>query len=67
MQKVDGLTFGAALEFKPGGKHAMLFGLDPALKPGAKVPLTFTFQTAPPVTVRATVHAPGGGGGHANH
>ena len=66
MGRVQNLSFGRELEFKPGGKHAMLFGLDPALKPGAKIPLTFTFQPAPPVTVEATVHAPGGGT-HAGH
>ena len=65
MQKADSLTFGDALEFSPGGKHAMLFGLDPALKPGAKIPLTFTFDPAPPVTVQATVQGPGGG--HSGH
>ena len=61
MQKADSLTFGDALEFSPGGKHAMLFGLDPALKPGAKIQLTFTFEPAPPVSVEASVHGPGGG------
>ena len=61
MQKADSLTFGDALEFSPGGKHAMLFGLDPALKAGATVPLTFTFEPAPPVTVEATVQGLGSG------
>jgi copper(I)-binding protein len=68
MQKVESLSFDDRLTFKPGGKHAMLFGLDPALKPGAKVSLTFTFEPAPPVKVEAIVHGPGGGGGgHSGH
>ena len=66
MQKVEGLTLDDRLEFKPGGKHAMLFGLDPALKPGAKIPLIFTFRSGPPVTVEAAVHGPGGGS-HTTH
>jgi copper(I)-binding protein len=65
MQKVESLTFDDRLELKPGGKHAMLFGLDPALKPGAQIPLTFTFRSGRPVTVQAQVLGPGGG--HAGH
>lgn len=64
MERVANLVIpaGGTLEFKPGGKHAMLFGLDPALKPGGEVPLTFTFRTAPAMTVQADVQAVGGGG-----
>jgi copper(I)-binding protein len=56
---------GGEMQFEPGGRHAMLFGLDPAARPGDKIPLTFTFEPAPPVTVEAEVHA--AGGGHAGH
>jgi copper(I)-binding protein len=66
MKKVEALTFGTELEFKPGGRHAMLFGLDAALKPGAKIPLTFTFEPAPPIRVQAKVLGPGGGA-HPGH
>ncbi|WP_116089974.1 copper chaperone PCu(A)C [Sphingomonas crusticola] len=31
------------VEFKPGGNHAMLIGLDPVVKPGTGVPLRFGF------------------------
>ena len=48
------------LVFEPGGAHVMLFGLDRNLKPGDKVPLTFSFDVAPPVTVQAEVHGPAG-------
>lgn len=30
-----------AVLFAPGGRHAMLFGLDPALEPGARLRLIF--------------------------
>ncbi len=53
------------LEFAPGGKHAMLFGLDPMVKAGERIPLTFTFEPLPPVTVEAEVRAFGEShGGH---
>jgi periplasmic copper chaperone A len=53
------------LEFAPGGKHAMLFGLDPTVKAGERIPLTFTFDPLPPVTVEAEVRAFGAShGGH---
>lgn len=53
------------LAFAPGGKHAMLFGIDPALKVGDRLPLTFTFDRAPAVQVEADVLGPGGA--HAGH
>ena len=31
------------VQFKPGGNHAMLIGLDPVVKPGTTVPLRFGF------------------------
>lgn len=66
MLKSDNVTFEHELVFEPGGRHAMLFGVDPALAPGARVPLVFAFDQAPPVTVEAEVVAPGGGG-HGGH
>jgi hypothetical protein len=65
MAKTDNVTFEHELSFAPGGRHAMLFGIDPALRPGARVPLVFAFDQAPPVTVEAEVQAPGGG--HSGH
>jgi hypothetical protein len=56
---------GNALTFAPGGKHLMLFDIDPALKPGDTLPLTFRFAKAPPVTVQAEVLGPGQA--HATH
>ncbi len=55
---------GKSLEFAPGGKHAMLFGIDPGVKAGDRIPLTFSFEPAPAVTVEAEVRAFGGDAGH---
>ena len=49
-----------ALEFEPGGRHAMLFGINPSVKPGTAVPLTFSFNNSPPVTVDAEVRSASG-------
>lgn len=51
---------GGELSFTPGGRHAMLFGIDPALKAGQRLPLTFQLEGAPTVTVEAEVLGPGG-------
>ena len=61
------LTFSpsAPLTFAPGGKHAMLFGVDPTPRPGAKLRLTLTFEGAPTATVEADVVGPGQA--HASH
>lgn len=48
------------LVFEPGGKHAMLFGIDPAVRPGGTVSMTFDFDNAPDVTVAVPVEATGG-------
>ena len=65
MQPIVDTTFptSGVMEFKTGGRHAMLFGLAPDLKAGDKIPLTFTFEPAPAVTVEAEVDA----GSHAGH
>ena len=67
MQAIPSAAFasGAPLVFEPGGKHLMLFDIDPAVKPGDTLPLTFRFANAPPVTVQAEVLGPGQG--HAAH
>lgn len=50
------------LVFEPGGKHAMIYDMPRTLKAGARIPLTFTFLSAPPVTVWADVRAVGDAG-----
>ena len=53
------------LAFAPGGRHAMLFGIKPGLKPGDRITIRFAFERAAPVTVEAEVRGPGQG--HAAH
>jgi copper(I)-binding protein len=54
MRPIDSAEFaGERLAFAPGGKHLMIFGLDPKLKPGATLSLSLRFSSAPPVTVEA--------------
>ncbi len=50
---------GGDVVFKSGGNHAMLFGMDPAVKPGATVPLSFTFQSGKKIEVEAKAIAAG--------
>ena len=49
-----------SMKFEPGGRHAMLFGINPSVKPGTPVPLTFSFNMAPPVTIDAEVRTASG-------
>jgi copper(I)-binding protein len=55
------------LVFEPGGRHAMLFGIDRKVKPGDKIPLTFSFNVAPPITMDAQVLAAGDEAPHEGH
>lgn len=61
MRAVESVDFtdGEPLAFAPGGRHAMVFGLDPSLQPGARIPVTFTFDGAPAITVEAELRRPG--------
>jgi copper(I)-binding protein len=54
------------LAFAPGGRHAMLFGIDPRVKAGDRLSLSFTFQPQLEVVADAEVRGPGGTehGGH---
>jgi hypothetical protein len=45
------------MTFAPGGRHAMLFGIDPALKPGDRVILTFNLEPMASVGAEAQVRA----------
>lgn len=47
------------LIFATGGNHAMLFGADPSVKPGGKLPLTFRFKSGKALTAEAKVLAAG--------
>ncbi|HEY1607490.1 MAG TPA: copper chaperone PCu(A)C [Allosphingosinicella sp.] len=52
------LPAGEAVRFTPGGKHLMVYGLDPRLKKGGTVRFTFRFRAAPPATVPAQLVGP---------
>lgn len=60
--KDTNIPAGGVLEFAPGGKHAMLFGIDPSVKAGGRIPITFRFDSAPDVTVQAEVRTFNAGG-----
>jgi copper(I)-binding protein len=54
--------------FAPGGSHAMLFGVDPAIQPGGTLPLAFRFQSGKRLEAEAKVLAAGDAGpDHAAH
>ena len=55
------LPAGEKIAFEPGGKHLMIFGLGPDLKPRGRLPLTFRFRSAPPVEVEARLVGAGDG------
>jgi copper(I)-binding protein len=55
------------LVFEPGGRHLMLFGIDKKVKPGDRIPLTFSFNVAPPITIEAEVRAAGDEAPHEEH
>lgn len=53
------LDAGSAVSFAPGGKHGMVFGLDPVPQPGAKRTITLWFDKGNPVSAEAQVERPG--------
>lgn len=55
-----------ALVFEPGGKHAMLFGIDPSLKPGDRIKLHLKFEPSIEIVSDAEVRGLGGEE-HAGH
>ena len=61
MKKTDRIDLVKAREivFAPGGRHLMLFDMDPALKPGAKADLVFHFENGATSTLPARVVAAG--------
>lgn len=61
MAKLDSIDVpaGADVVFAPGGRHAMLIGIDPAIRPGDEVRLSFRFARGQPVIVEARAEAAG--------
>jgi copper(I)-binding protein len=58
IERID-LAGGGEIRFAPGGRHLMLFGLDPKLKPGDHANLILHFARGDPVTASAAVIAAG--------
>ncbi|MES2057030.1 MAG: copper chaperone PCu(A)C, partial [Pseudomonadota bacterium] len=53
------LPAGGEIKFAPGGKHVMLFDVNPGIKRGSLVPLTFTFLNGQRVEHKAVAIAAG--------
>lgn len=51
---------GDLLAFSPGGRHVMLFGVDPAVRPGGRLTLILNFERGPPLPLDVAVIAAGG-------
>lgn len=51
---------GTDVAFAPGGRHAMLFGVNPAVKPGDSMTLTFTFADGDRIPLSTPVVGAGG-------
>ncbi len=62
MAPVDAIDVpaGGVAKLAPGGDHAMLFDLDPALKAGGTTKMTLMFDHAPAIELEAKLVAPGG-------
>lgn len=60
------IAAGEDAQFVPGGRHAMLFGIDPAVKAGDKIALRFTLHPLIDVVTDAEVRA-AGDTGHEGH
>jgi periplasmic copper chaperone A len=66
MTAIDGgvaVPAGGIVKFEPGGKHAMLYDINPAVKVGGTVKLTFTYADGRVIEADAAVK-PVGGAGH---
>ena len=61
MRRIDGVDVPAGGEaaFAPGGNHAMLFGVDPGVKPGDLLLLDLTFASGEKLAVEAKTFATG--------
>lgn len=53
------LHAGDRLVFAPGGRHLMIYDVDPAVRPGDEFSFTLNFERGPPRTLSATVRAAG--------
>jgi copper(I)-binding protein len=63
LARID-LVSNSEIVFAPGGRHLMIFGLDPKLKPGDSAQLVIHFAHGAPVTVAARLIAAGDDAAH---
>jgi copper(I)-binding protein len=63
MTPLDGLDVPAnsEIKFAPGGKHVMLFNVNPGIKPNDRMELVFTFANGERLAYEAIVRAADGG------
>lgn len=69
MQAIEGgvtIPAGTKVAFAPGGKHAMLYDINPSVKPGDKVKLTFAYANGRTIEVDAVARAASDDEGHAH-
>lgn len=64
LRSVDAPANGS-VAFAPGGKHAMLFGIDPSVTPGTRIPLDFRFDSGRDVRINVATVAAGDDSPHA--
>ncbi|MGI9509227.1 MAG: copper chaperone PCu(A)C [Geminicoccaceae bacterium] len=59
MRQVEAIDVipGEPMILEPGGLHVMLIGLKEKLEPGAKLPLTLSFEQAGDIEIELTVHS----------
>lgn len=55
------------VKFAPGGNHAMMFDVDPAITPGTPLPIAFSFQSGLTIETEARTVPAGGNTGHEGH
>lgn len=58
IQRVE-VSANSTVAFEPGGKHAMLFGIDPGVTPGERITLDFRFESGRDMRVAAAAVAAG--------
>ena len=55
---------GSTVKFEPGGKHAMLFDINPSVKNGSTIPLTFTYADGSKIEATGSVKPRSEAAGH---
>ena len=58
MKSIEGgieIPAGGVVEFKPGGKHAMMFNVNPGILPPRTLPMIFVFASGERITADAKV------------